>query len=107
MSPTLKKVVAAVAVKKAIDKVQEMRRPKPPVRSRFGKAAIIAAAGGGLVFLAKSGRLRPLLDKVRGRSSGGDSPDRSVRLPESSGPLSSPTPPLSSDSTQQAPAPVH
>lgn len=106
MSPIAKKVLTAVAVKKAIDKVQEMRKPKPPVKARLGKAALIAAAGGGIAYLAKTGRLQALLGKVKGGSTPAPQ-SSSVRIPESPGPLTAPTPPLGNESSQQAPTPVH
>ena len=68
MNPMLKKIVAAVAVKEAIEKVQEMRRPKPSLWSRLSPFAIIALIGGALFYLNKSGKLSPVLDQVKGKA---------------------------------------
>ena len=67
MSPLLKKVVAAVAVKEAIEKVQEMRRPKPSLWSRISPLAFVAAIGGALFYLNKSGKLSPVVEQVKGK----------------------------------------
>ncbi|HYO60264.1 MAG TPA: hypothetical protein VEU29_00015 [Actinomycetota bacterium] len=75
MNPLIKKVIAAVAVKEAIEKVQEMRRPKPSLWSRISPLAIVAAVGGALFYLNKSGKLSPMVggvkDKVGGSASNG------------------------------------
>lgn len=77
MNPLLKKVLAAVAVKEAIEKVQEMRRPKPSLWSRISPLALVAAVGGALFYLNKSGKLGPVVgqvkDKVGSSSSNGSS----------------------------------
>lgn len=75
MKPLLKKVLAAVAVKEAIEKVQEMRRPKPSLWSRISPIAVVAAVGGALFYLNKNGKLSPIVggakDKVGGETSNG------------------------------------
>jgi hypothetical protein len=53
----VKKVAAAVAVKQVWDKVQESRHPKRSFLSRIGPVGILAAIGGGLFYLWKSGKL--------------------------------------------------
>jgi hypothetical protein len=73
MNPLVKKVVAAVAVKEAIEKVQEMRRPKPSLWSRVSPFALVAALGGALFYLNKSGKLGPMLDGVKGKAGSGGS----------------------------------
>lgn len=72
MNPMLKKVIAAVAVKEAIEKVQEMRRPKPSFWSRISPLAIVAAIGGALFYLNKSGKLSPVVGGVKDKVGGGD-----------------------------------
>lgn len=57
MSPMVKKLGAAFAVKQVWDKVQESRRPKRSLLSRIGPMGILAAVGGGLFYLWKSGKL--------------------------------------------------
>lgn len=92
MNPFLKKVVAAVAVKEVIEKVQEMRRPKPSLWSRISPFAIVAALGGALFYLNKSGKLGPVIDQVKGRT--GDSSSNGNPTWESNGstPAGSPSP---------------
>ena len=68
MNPLLKKVLAAVAVKEAIEKVQEMRRPKPSLWSRISPLAFVAAVGGALFYLNKTGKLGGVKDKAGGAS---------------------------------------
>lgn len=68
MNPMLKKVLAAVAVKEAIEKVQEMRRPKPSLWSRISPLAFVAAIGGALFYLNKTGKLGPVVEQVKGKA---------------------------------------
>jgi hypothetical protein len=68
MSPLLKKVVAAVAVKEAIEKVQEMRRPQPSLWSRISPLALVVALGGALFYLKKSGKLGPVVGGVKDKA---------------------------------------
>ncbi|MDQ3957611.1 MAG: hypothetical protein M3273_04735 [Actinomycetota bacterium] len=65
MNPLLKKVIAAVAIKEGIEKIQDMRRPKPSLWSRISPFAAIAALGGALFYLNKSGRLGPVVGQVK------------------------------------------
>lgn len=73
MNPIVKKVLAAVAVKEAIEKVQEMRRPKPSLWSRISPLAFVAAIGGALFYLNKSGKLAPMVEQVKGKAGGSSS----------------------------------
>ena len=68
MNPLLKKILAAVAIKEGIEKVQEMRRPKPSLMSRLSPIALIAALGGALFYLNKSGKLAPLLGGAKDKA---------------------------------------
>lgn len=70
MNPMLKKVVAAVAIKEAIEKVQEMRRPKRSVWSRISPLALVAAVGGALFYLNKTGRLSPVVGQAKEKLGG-------------------------------------
>lgn len=64
MNPTVKKLLAAVAIKEGIERLQEMRHPqKPSLLARLGKLALITGIGGGLYYAYKSGRLHALLGK--------------------------------------------
>ena len=61
MSPVLKKVIAGVAATKAIEKVQEIRRPRQSfVRRNLGKLLFVALAGGAAAYLYRSGKLDSL-----------------------------------------------
>lgn len=73
MNPLVKKVVAAVAIKEAIEKVQEMRRPKPSLWSRLAPLAFVAAIGGAIFYLNKSGKLGPVVDQVKAKAGPGGS----------------------------------
>jgi uncharacterized protein GlcG (DUF336 family) len=73
MSPLLKKVIAAVAVKEAIERVQEKRRPKPSLWARVSPLALVAAVGGALFYLNKSGKLAPVVGGVKEKVAGGSS----------------------------------
>jgi hypothetical protein len=73
MNPMLKKVLAAVAIKEGIEKVQEMRRPKPSLWSRISPVVLVAALGGALFYLNKSGKLGPLMGQVKDKAGGGSS----------------------------------
>ncbi len=70
MNPLLKKVLAAVAIKEGIEKIQEMRRPKPSLWSRISPVAIVAALGGAVVYLKKNGKLGPVVGQVKDRVGG-------------------------------------
>jgi hypothetical protein len=68
-SPVLKRIVMAVLLKKAFDKVQEMRQPaKPSPMARVAKVGMIGGTGGGLLYMLASGKLKPMIDKVMGKS---------------------------------------
>ena len=55
MKPIVKKVVAALAIKEGIDRVQEMRKPKKAsFISRLMPLAIIAAVAGLGLFVYKN-----------------------------------------------------
>ena len=67
MNPALKKVLAAVAVKKVVDRIQEARAPRRSfVRRHLGKLLFGAAGATGL-YLYKNGAL----DKLMGGGSTG------------------------------------
>lgn len=70
MSPLLKKVLGAVAVKQVIDAINERRAPKKPsLGARLGRLLLIGGGAAAGFYAYKSGALQPLIDKV----SGGDS----------------------------------
>lgn len=97
MNPLLKKVVAAVAIKEGIEKIQEMRRPKPSLWSRISPVALVAALGGALFYLNKSGKLAPILGGVKDKvGSGGSSGSNGSGSWDGGGNSTSPTPTTSS-----------
>lgn len=64
MSPVLKKLIAGVAATKAIEKIQEARRPRQSfVRRHVGKILFIGLAGGIATFLFRSGKIDGLLGR--------------------------------------------
>jgi hypothetical protein len=70
VNPMLKRAIAAVAVKKAWDKYQEARHPRRPSPwARLAIPAVVLATGSAVVLLGKSGKLQPVIDQVRGKSS--------------------------------------
>jgi hypothetical protein len=67
MNPTLKKVLAAVAVKQVVDRIQEARAPKQGfIRRNLGKLILGALVGGGL-YAYKTGKVEQL---IGGKSTG-------------------------------------
>jgi hypothetical protein len=94
MSPIVKRVLTAVAVKKAYDYVQERRRPQRSAVSRFATPFLaLAAAGGAVAFLGRTGRLNPLVDQAKnlaGRSSSGSESATEVQVSQD-GPVPSNT----------------
>lgn len=68
MSPIMKKALSAVAAKQVIDKINEKRNPKKS--SKFGRFLLLAA-GAGALYAYKSGKLQPLIDRVRGQDPSG------------------------------------
>ena len=85
MKPIVKKAIAAVAIKKGIDKIQERRRPKRSTWSRMAPALMVIGIGGAFAYLAKSGRLVPMVDKAKAMAGGQDDQqamyDESLRQP--------------------------
>ena len=68
MNPALKKILAAVAVKEGIEKVQEWRRPaKPSIWARAAKTALIVGAGAGVYYAYKSGVFDGIIDQAKGK----------------------------------------
>lgn len=57
MGPTIKRVVAAAAVVKAIKVIRERRKPRRPALVRFAPAGlIVGGVAGALLYVAKVGR---------------------------------------------------
>jgi hypothetical protein len=68
MNPTLKKLLAAVAVKEGIEKIQEWRKPqKPSIWSRLGKTAMVVGAGAGAYYAYKNGMFNGVIDQLKGK----------------------------------------
>ncbi len=61
INPALKKVLAAVAVKQVVDRIQEARAPRKSfLRRNFGKLAFVAVGVTGF-YAYKSGKIDQLL----------------------------------------------
>ena len=87
MNPMLKKIVGALAVKEAVDRIQSASQPKRSfLRRNFGKLVLLAL-GGGALYMYRSGKAQPLIDKVQG---GSDS-SSSYQAPTYAGPPTTPS----------------
>lgn len=84
MNPTLKKLLAAVAVKEGIERVQEWRKPqKPSIWARLGKTAVIVGAGAGAYYAYKNGLFNGVIEQLKGKPGSDEysySPDRDVNI---------------------------
>lgn len=68
MNPMLKKLLAAVAVKEGIERVQEWRKPqKPSIWARLGKTAVIVGGGAGAYYAYKNGLFKGVMDQLKGK----------------------------------------
>lgn len=84
MNSILKKAIAAVAVTKGIEKIQDMRRPKRSFASRISPALALAGLGAGVFYLSKTGKLQPLVARAKAMAGGnGEDPvlEDSLRQP--------------------------
>ena len=66
MNPTVRKMLAGIAIERGVQQIVRMRRRRK--RSLLGRLRFpaLAFAGGGAVFyLAKTGRLSPMLDQAK------------------------------------------
>lgn len=79
MNPLLKKVLAAVAIKEGIEKIQEMRNPKPSFMARITRPLMMLGAGGGAFWLYKTGKLQPLVNQAKSMTGSGSSSTESTQ----------------------------
>ncbi|MGH2750846.1 MAG: hypothetical protein ACRDK3_08250 [Actinomycetota bacterium] len=87
MNPILKKALAALAITKGIEKIQEMRKPKRSVSSRLFPLVAIVGLGAGAFYLTKTGKLQPMVAKAKdmtGNNGNGPVLDDSLRAPTTS-----------------------
>jgi hypothetical protein len=70
VNPIVKKSIVAIGAKKAFDKINEKRNSTSEKKSRFGKFLLIGGLVGAFAYALNSGKLQPLIDKVRGESGG-------------------------------------
>jgi hypothetical protein len=84
MNPTLKKLIAAVAIKEGIERIQEMREPKKPSGwARFGKTLTIVGIGAGAYYAYKNGLFDGLIEQIKGKGGSDEftySPSRNVNV---------------------------
>lgn len=66
MSPWIKRIAAALAIKEGVEWVQEKRQPKRSFAARISKPLTLAALGGGLAYLFKTGKLDPVVEQAKG-----------------------------------------
>jgi hypothetical protein len=76
MSSLVKKAIAALAITKGIEKIQDMRKPKRSLGSRVSPMLALAALGAGVFYLNKTGKLQPLIAKAK--TMGGNNGDDPV-----------------------------
>jgi len=70
VNPLVKKAVAAVAITKGIEKIQDMRKPKRSFVSRVRPLLALAGLGAGVFYLNKTGKLQPLIEKAKSMGGG-------------------------------------
>ena len=79
MNPIVKKVLAAAAAKEVLERINEARKPKKPsFIARFGRFLLIAGGLGAGYYAYKSGKLQPLVEKIRGQAPSGDGASRAA-----------------------------
>ena len=66
MSPIVKKIAAAFAIKEVIERVQESRRPKRSFVSRNKGKVLWLGLLGGAAYLYKNGKLQPMVEQAKG-----------------------------------------
>jgi len=80
----VKKAIAAVAITKGIEKIQDMRRPKRSFASRISPVLALAGLGAGVFYLSKTGRLQPLIARAKAMAGDDDAVlEDSLRQPAS------------------------
>lgn len=72
MNSIVKKAIAAVAITKGIEKIQEMRRPKRSFASRVSPALALAGLGAGVFYLSKTGKLQQLIARAKSMTGSND-----------------------------------
>jgi len=88
VSPLVKKAVAALAITKGIEKIQDMRKPKRSLGSRISPLLVLAGLGAGVFYLNKTGKLQPLIAKAKtmgGSNGDGAVLEDSLRQPATAG----------------------
>ena len=84
MNSIVKKAIAAVAITKGIEKIQDMRRPKRSFASRISPVLALAGLGAGVFYLSKTGRLQPLIARAKAMAGDDDAVlEDSLRQPAS------------------------
>jgi len=76
MNGLIKKVLAAIAIKEGIEKIQEMRRPKRSFLSRISRPIFFLGLAGGVVYLQQTGKLAPLIQQAKGLAGSPGDPSR-------------------------------
>ena len=81
MNPLLKKVLAALAIKEGIEKIQEMRNPKPSFLARITRPLMMLGAGSGAFWLYKTGKLQPLVNQAKSMTGSGSESTQTFTSP--------------------------
>ena len=66
MSPIVKKIATAFAIKELIERVQESRRPKRSFVARNKGKMLWLGLLGGAAYLYKNGKLQPMVEQAKG-----------------------------------------
>ena len=78
MNGVVKKVLAALAIKEGIERIQEMRRPRRSFISRISRPLVFLGLAGGVVYLQQTGKLGPLVQQAKGLGSKGSSSSNGI-----------------------------
>ena len=84
MNPLVKKALAALAITKGIEKIQDMRKPKRSLAARVSPLLALVGLGAGVFYLNKTGKLQPLVERAKSMGGGngnGTVLDDSLRQP--------------------------
>ncbi len=68
MNRTIKRLLAALAMKRAVDAIREQRQPqRRGLPSGLRTTGLLLGLAGGLYYVLRSGRLNALAGRMRGR----------------------------------------
>lgn len=65
MGRWIKRIIAAIAIKEGIERIQEARRPQKRRGRGLMRVLTLGAIGGGIAYLYKTGKLQPMLEQAK------------------------------------------